>query len=95
MEKNKTKGRIKDIKGRVKRQAGEWTGNEDLQAEGTKEQIEGKAQNAVGQVKETGQRLIDEARQKARDVERQRDIERGRELEREREVHRPRGKKAA
>ncbi len=94
MDKDRTKGKITDIKGRIKRQAGEWTGREDLQAEGAKEQLEGKAQNVVGRAKDTGRQMMDEARQKARDLERQRDIERGREIERERQAP-SKGKKAA
>lgn len=52
MDKDRTEGKIKDVTGRVERQAGEWTGNEDLQAEGTKDQAKGKAQNIFGKVKD-------------------------------------------
>src|SRR4051812_1848012 len=34
MDKDTIKGKMDDIKGRVKRQAGEWTGDEKLQDEG-------------------------------------------------------------
>jgi len=52
MDKDKIKGKAKDIKGRVKRQVGEWTGDEQLQTEGTMDQAEGKVQNAWGKVKD-------------------------------------------
>jgi uncharacterized protein YjbJ (UPF0337 family) len=52
MDKDRLKGNANDIKGRIKRQAGEWTGDNDLQAEGVKDQAKGKAQNALGRAKD-------------------------------------------
>ncbi len=83
MDKDRIKGKTKDIEGRLKRQAGEWTGNKDLQAEGAKEQVKGKAQNITGKVKDEGRRLADEARRDVQDIER------------ERQASRQKGKKAA
>ncbi len=60
MDKDAIKGKMDDIKGRVKRQAGEWTGDEDLQAEGTKDQAKGKIQNAFGQVKDKARDIKDD-----------------------------------
>lgn len=60
MDKDTIKGKMDDIKGRVKRQAGEWTGDEDLQAEGTKDQAKGKIQNAFGQVKDKARDIKDD-----------------------------------
>jgi uncharacterized protein YjbJ (UPF0337 family) len=54
MDKDRVEGKLKDIKGRVERQVGEWTGDKDAQAEGTKEQIKGKVQNAFGKIKDAG-----------------------------------------
>jgi uncharacterized protein YjbJ (UPF0337 family) len=54
MDRDRTEGKLKDIKGRVKRQAGEWSGNKDLQAQGAKEQVKGKAQNTLGKAKDFG-----------------------------------------
>lgn len=62
MDKNRTEGKMKDIKGRVKRQVGEWTDNEKLQGEGALDQAEGKIQNTFGQAK-------DKVREIGRDVE--------------------------
>ncbi len=83
MDKDRAKGKLNDVKGRVKRQAGEWTGNEDLQAEGAAEQVQGKAQNVAGKVKDTGRQVMDDARRKIRD------------LENRHEADREKGKKAA
>ncbi len=52
MDKDKIEGKLKDIGGRVERQAGEWTDDKDLQAEGTKDQAKGKAQNTFGKAKD-------------------------------------------
>jgi uncharacterized protein YjbJ (UPF0337 family) len=58
MNKDKIKGKAKDIKGRIKRQAGEWTGDEKLQAEGVAEQVEGKVQHGIGEVKDAGKKMM-------------------------------------
>ena len=52
MDKDRVKGKVKDIAGRVQRQAGEWTGNEEDQVKGAAKQVEGKVQNAWGKVKD-------------------------------------------
>jgi len=52
MDKDELKGKAKDIAGRVERQAGEWTGDEETQAKGTGKQGEGKIQNAFGKAKD-------------------------------------------
>ena len=51
MDKHRVKG--KDIAGRVQRQVGEWTGDEEAQAKGTAKQISGKAQNTAGKIKDS------------------------------------------
>jgi uncharacterized protein YjbJ (UPF0337 family) len=53
MDKDRVKGKAKDIAGRVQRQAGEWTGSEEDQAKGAAKQVEGKVQNTWGKVKDT------------------------------------------
>ncbi len=60
MDKDQIKGKMNDVAGRVERQAGEWTGDEDLQAEGTKDQAKGKAQNAFGKVKDAARDIKDD-----------------------------------
>ena len=52
MNEDRAKGKVKDIAGRVERQAGEWTGDTDAQAKGTMKQAEGKVQNAWGKAKD-------------------------------------------
>ena len=61
MDKDRIKGKVKDIAGRAQRQAGEWTGSEEHQAKGTMNQAEGKVQNAVGKVKDAGRDMADDA----------------------------------
>jgi len=74
MDKDRIKGKMEDVTGRVKRQAGEWTGDEKTQAEGLAEQAKGKSREAVGKLK-------DAARQAAEDLRRQK--EKQQELDRE------------
>ncbi len=52
MNKDRVEGKMKDVAGRVERQAGEWTDNEKMQVRGTAKQAEGKVQNAVGKLKD-------------------------------------------
>ena len=53
MDKDRVKGAVDDAMGRAKRQAGEWTGNSQTQAEGAAQQIKGKAEKAWGNVKDS------------------------------------------
>jgi uncharacterized protein YjbJ (UPF0337 family) len=59
MDKDRVKGKVSDLKGRIKRQVGEWTGDEKTQAEGAAEQVKGKIQNAWGKVKDAGRDVLD------------------------------------
>lgn len=88
MDKDRIKGKMDDIKGRVKRQAGEWTDNEKLQAEGTGDQIKGKAENVVGKVKDAGRDMADKARDEADRMRGRadREAEQNREKDRNRKV---------
>ena len=52
MDKDRVKGKVKDISGRVQRQAGEWTGDEENQVEGAAKQVEGKVQHTWGKMKD-------------------------------------------
>ena len=74
MDKDEIKGKAKDVTGRVKRQVGEWTGDSELQSEGTMDQAEGKIQNAWGNVKEKVRDVADDVKRDDRDVERKRDV---------------------
>lgn len=52
MNKDRVEGKVKDVAGRIERQAGEWTGDPKKQAEGVAKQVEGKVQNAWGKVED-------------------------------------------
>ena len=67
MDKDRIEGKMDDVKGRVKRQVGEWTGDEETQAEGIKDQVKGKAQNAFGKLKDEGRDAIDNLDKDRRD----------------------------
>jgi len=72
MDEDRIKGKAEDVKGRVKRQVGEWTGNEEAQAEGAVDQAKGKAQNAWGKVKDAARDVADDA--KKDEVDRDKDV---------------------
>jgi uncharacterized protein YjbJ (UPF0337 family) len=52
MDKDQVNGKVKDITGGVERKIGELSGNKDTEAKGAARQVEGKAQNAWGTVKD-------------------------------------------
>ncbi|HUS20094.1 MAG TPA: CsbD family protein [Terriglobales bacterium] len=66
MDNNRVKGKMKDVKGRVERQVGEWTGDEKLQAEGIAHQGEGKVQNAFGNAKDKVRDIADDVKDTVR-----------------------------
>ena len=76
MDKDRVKGKIKDVAGRVERQAGEWTGNEETQAEGAAKQVEGKVQNAWGNVKEAGRDAVKDLKKKSEETRDEEEIRR-------------------
>ena len=62
MDKDRIEGKVDDVKGRVKRQVGEWTGDSELQAEGTMDQAKGKVQNAFGKAKDAVRDMADDVK---------------------------------
>jgi uncharacterized protein YjbJ (UPF0337 family) len=78
MDKDRVKGTIDDAVGRAKRQAGEWTGNTETQAEGAAQQVKGKAEKAWGNVKDA----VRDARTDA-DRERERNVQADQDRDRE------------
>jgi uncharacterized protein YjbJ (UPF0337 family) len=59
MNKDQVEGKVKDVAGRIERQAGEWTGDKKKQAHGAMKQVEGKVQNAWGNAKDVQEKAID------------------------------------
>jgi uncharacterized protein YjbJ (UPF0337 family) len=51
--KDKAKGRLHEVKGKIKEKVGRATNNPDLEAEGQVEKIRGKVQEKIGQVEKT------------------------------------------
>ncbi len=80
MDKDRVKGAVNDAAGRVKRQAGEWTGDTNTQVEGAAQQAKGKLQKAWGNMKDAARDARDEA-------EREREANRLVEEEREHAAH--------
>lgn len=61
MNKDQIEGKLKDVAGRIERQAGEWAGDPETQLKGAAKQVEGKVQNAVGKVKDAAQKAAHDA----------------------------------
>jgi uncharacterized protein YjbJ (UPF0337 family) len=61
MNKDRVEGKVKDVAGRVERQAGEWTDDPKLQVKGAAKQAEGKVQNAWGKAKDAAKQTADDA----------------------------------
>ncbi|MFZ0293522.1 MAG: CsbD family protein [Candidatus Sulfotelmatobacter sp.] len=75
MNNDEIKGKAKDVAGRVERQVGEWTGDNEKQAHGAAKQAEGKVQNAWGKVKDAAKDATNDTRdQNDADAEEQRRI---------------------
>ena len=68
MNKDQVKGKMNDIKGRVERQAGEWTGDTESQIKGAGDQLKGKIQQGVGKMKEGARDLGRKAEREGADV---------------------------
>jgi uncharacterized protein YjbJ (UPF0337 family) len=74
VNKDTVKGTIDDAMGRAKRQAGEWTGDTQTQAEGAAQQVKGKVEKAVGNVKDAAKdRRTDAERERERNNKAERD----------------------
>lgn len=87
MNNDKVKGSIDDAAGRVKRQVGEWTGNTETQVEGAAQQVKGKAEKAVGNLRDA---VNDASKKHDTEVDRDIDDNTGRETVTERETIRER-----
>jgi len=91
MNNDKVKGSIDDAAGRIKRQVGEWTGDTQSQVEGAAQQVKGKTEKAVGNLRDAlndaGKRHDAEI---DRNVDRDIDDKTGRETVTERETIRER-----
>ena len=57
MDKDTLQGKAEKTLGHVKEAAGDLTGNNDLQAEGAKDQAKGQLHQTVGAVKEIGNEI--------------------------------------
>ncbi len=61
MNKDRVEGKVKDVAGRLERQAGEWTGDSEKQVEGAAKQAAGKVQNTWGKAKDAAKNATNDA----------------------------------
>jgi len=89
MNKDQVEGKVKDVAGRIERQAGEWTGDKEKEVQGSLKQVERKLQNAWGNAKNAGRRATDKnAKQSRKPVDESVEAEVEREIEEEGRVGR-------
>ena len=62
MDRDRTEGSAKTMMGRIKDFFGRMTGDSKMQAEGKMDKAEGKAQNAVGGVKDAARDAVNKDR---------------------------------
>jgi uncharacterized protein YjbJ (UPF0337 family) len=60
MNKDRVEGNVKDVAGRIERQAGEWTNDPKAEVKGAAKQAEGKVQNAWGKAKDAAKKTADD-----------------------------------
>lgn len=65
MNKDTAEGKIKDVAGRMQRQAGEWTGDNESEVKGAAKQAAGKVQNAWGKAKDAAEDAGKESKSKS------------------------------
>jgi len=80
MDKDRMKGKADEVAGRVKRQAGEWTGDTEAQVEGGAQEVKGKVQNAWGKTKDAVRDAADEAKRRQDEHEAEHDDRRKRDV---------------
>jgi uncharacterized protein YjbJ (UPF0337 family) len=73
MDKDRIEGKLEDLKGRLKRQVEEWTGDQDAQAEGTAEQVKGKIRSTWGQMKDAGREALNREQATEEEASRKKD----------------------
>jgi uncharacterized protein YjbJ (UPF0337 family) len=61
MDTDRMKGKVDEVAGRAKRQAGEWTGDTESQVKGGAQEVKGKVQNAWGKTKDAVRDATDNA----------------------------------
>jgi uncharacterized protein YjbJ (UPF0337 family) len=67
MNEDQVKGKVKDVAGRIERQAGEWTGDPEKQVDGALKQVEGKLQNAWGNARDEAKKPVEKETNKTND----------------------------
>ena len=75
MNSDNIKGTIDDAAGRAKRQVGEWTGDTKTQVDGAAQQIKGKAEKAVGNVRDAVNKATSSSVKRDSDMDDNRDRE--------------------
>jgi uncharacterized protein YjbJ (UPF0337 family) len=59
MNKDTVKGKMKEVEGRIQREAGELAGSKKEQLKGMAKQAQGKMQEGLGKIKDAGRNVLD------------------------------------
>jgi uncharacterized protein YjbJ (UPF0337 family) len=66
MNEDQVKGKVKEVAGRIERQAAEWTGDPEKQVDGALKQVEGK-QDTWGNAKDDAKKTVEKGTSKSND----------------------------
>src|SRR6478672_53477 len=69
MNSDNIKGTLDDAAGRAKRQVGEWTGDTKTQADGAAQQVKGKVEKVVGNVRDAVNNATDRSTTRDTDID--------------------------
>ena len=59
MDNDRSEGALKNMGGKIKEAAGDVTGDAKLKRDGERDQVVGKAQNAIGGIKDSAREALD------------------------------------
>ncbi len=76
MDSDRIKGKTDEVVGRAKRQAGEWTGDKETQAEGGAQEVKGKVENAWGKTKDAVRDAAEDAKRNVSKEHHDKDMDR-------------------
>ena len=74
MNEDQVRGKVKDVAGRIERQAGEWTGDEKKGVHGTMKTGGRQDSERLGNVKDAGKKTVDKAKAPSKSPQRSQQV---------------------
>ncbi|PYX49154.1 MAG: hypothetical protein DMG76_38020 [Acidobacteria bacterium] len=75
MNEDQVRGKVKDVAGRIERQAGEWTGDEKKGVHGTMKTGGRQDSERLGNVKDAGKKTVDKAKAPSKSPQRSQQVD--------------------